>query len=177
MVGSGRDVNERNSTPDRPEHDRPEYDRPAPGRPGRDGAGTRIDDPVVSQRESADVAGVAEEEQVPGRTGDAIGGAMPRPRAEAARAATDAVGPGEVTETKRDIAPGGTIETALTPSGTESMVASQLLWDGSSATSRIDRSIAEAAADPDVDPATDPATDLDRGTDRGTASDAGSGSG
>ncbi|WP_214109597.1 CysS/YqeB C-terminal domain-containing protein [Acrocarpospora catenulata] len=40
-------------------------------------------------------------------------------------------------------APGGMIETALTPAGTPSMIASQLLWDGSSATSRIDELIAE----------------------------------
>ncbi|MFF3671866.1 hypothetical protein [Microtetraspora malaysiensis] len=45
---------------------------------------------------------------------------------------------------KHEIYPGGTIETALTPSGEPSMVASQLLWDGSSATSRVDRAIAEA---------------------------------
>ncbi|WP_433499387.1 hypothetical protein ACQP1K_03290 [Sphaerimonospora sp. CA-214678] len=170
-------MSERNSTPDRPERDRSEPGRPEHGRPGREDAGTRIDDPVVSQRESADVAGVAEQEQVPGRAGDAAGGAMPRPRAEAARAAADEVGPGEITESKRDIAPGGTIETALTPSGTESMVASQLLWDGSSATSRIDRSIAEAVADSDVDPATDPDESTGGGTGGGTASDAGSGSG
>ncbi|WP_433222004.1 hypothetical protein [Microtetraspora malaysiensis] len=48
---------------------------------------------------------------------------------------------------KHEIYPGGTIETALTPSGEPSMVASQLLWDGSSATSRVDQAIAEAISE------------------------------
>lgn len=101
-------------------------------------------EPVTTQREHDDVAGVAAETQDPGKAGDAHGGAMPRPRAENAREAAGAAGPEQIAEVKRDIAPGGTIETALTPSGEPSVVASQLLWDGSSATSRVDESIAEA---------------------------------
>lgn len=131
-AGSGPDVNERRSRGERPD---------------REDAAPRIDDPVVSQAESEDVAGVAAEEQVPGRTGDAMGGAMPRPRARSAREAAGAVGAEHITKAKHDIAPGGTIETGLTPSGTASMVASQLLWDGAAATSRIDMAIAEATAE------------------------------
>ncbi|MFG1860235.1 hypothetical protein [Microbispora bryophytorum] len=101
-------------------------------------------EPVTTQRESGDVAGVAAQTQDPGKAGDAQGGAMPRPRARNAREASAAAGPEEITEVKRDVAPGGTIETALTPSGEPSVVASQLLWDGSSATSRVDESIARA---------------------------------
>ncbi|MCC5578171.1 hypothetical protein IMZ11_21320 [Microtetraspora sp. AC03309] len=55
-----------------------------------------------------------------------------------------------------EVYPGGTIETGLTSSGEPSMVASQLLWDGSTATSRVDRAIAEAMraeADQDTDDA------------------------
>ncbi|MFC0864088.1 hypothetical protein ACFHYQ_17465 [Sphaerimonospora cavernae] len=156
-------MNEGSSKDDRRERDRSERGA-GHDRCEREDAGTRIEDPVVSQRESEDVAGVAAEEQVPGRTGDAIGGAMPRPRAEAAGAAADTVGPAEITEAKRDIAPGGTIETALTESGTESMVASQLLWDGSSATSRIDRSIAQAETEAETD-ADDEDSDSDTGSD------------
>lgn len=129
-AGSGPDVSERRSRRDR-----------------RDGP--RVDDPVVSQGQSEDVAGVAAEEQAPARTGDAMGGALPRPRAAAAREAAGAVGEPRITRVKRDIAPGGTIETGLTPSGTASMVASQLLWDGAAATSRIDLWIAEAAVKSD----------------------------
>ncbi|MEU8275421.1 hypothetical protein ACFYOK_26445 [Microbispora bryophytorum] len=101
-------------------------------------------EPVTTQREHGDVAGVAAQTQDPGKAGDAQGGAMPRPRARNAREAAAAAGPEEITESKRDVAPGGTIETALTPSGEPSVVASQLLWDGSSATSRVDESIARA---------------------------------
>ncbi|MEV7807075.1 hypothetical protein AB0O28_29425 [Microbispora sp. NPDC088329] len=107
-------------------------------------------EPVTTQRESGDVAGVAAETQDPGEAGDAHGGAMPSPRARNARQAAGAAGPEEIAEAKRDVAPGGTIETALTPSGEASVVASQLLWDGSSATSRVDESIAANA------PADDP---------------------
>ncbi|MEV0971338.1 hypothetical protein [Microtetraspora glauca] len=55
-----------------------------------------------------------------------------------------------------EVYPGGTIETGLTSSGEPSMVASQLLWDGSTATSRVDQAIAEAMraeADQDTDDA------------------------
>ncbi|MEV4460074.1 hypothetical protein [Microbispora sp. NPDC049633] len=93
---------------------------------------------------TGDVAGVAAQTQDPGKAGDAHGGGMPRPRVENARQAAEAAGPEEIDEVEQDVAPGGTIETALTPSGEPSVVASQLLWDGSSATSRIDESIAEA---------------------------------
>ncbi len=103
---------------------------------------------IVSDRDNAadrtgDVAGVAAQTQDPGKAGDAHGGGLPRPRADNARQAAEATGP-EIDEVEQDVAPGGTIETALTPSGEASVVASQLLWDGSSATSRIDESIAEA---------------------------------
>ncbi|WP_169951544.1 hypothetical protein [Microbispora sp. H11081] len=104
-------------------------------------------EPVTTQREHGDVAGVAAQTQDPGKAGDAQGGAMPRPRARNAREAGEAAGPEEIAEVKRDVAPGGTIETALTPSGEPSVVASQLLWDGSSATSRIDEVVAEAVAE------------------------------
>jgi len=90
------------------------------------------------------VAGVAAETRDPGKAGDAHGGALPRPRADSAEEAARATRPEGTAEAGRDIAPGGTIETALTSSGEASMVASQLLWDGSSATSRIDEVIAEA---------------------------------
>ncbi|WP_405088354.1 hypothetical protein [Microbispora sp. NBC_01389] len=101
-----------------------------------------VNEPVTTQREHDDTAGVATQTQDPGKAGDAQGGGLPSPRAGNAREAARAAGHEEITEVKRDVAPGGTIETALTPSGEASMVASQLLWDGSSATSRIDRSIA-----------------------------------
>lgn len=101
-------------------------------------------EPVTTQREHGDVAGAAAETQDPGKAGDAHGGALPHPRARNAKEAAAAAGPEEISEAKRDIAPGGTIETALTPSGEPSVVASQLLWDGSSATSRVDEVIAEA---------------------------------
>ncbi|GGO17562.1 hypothetical protein GCM10010116_35510 [Microbispora rosea subsp. aerata] len=108
-------------------------------------------EPVTTQREHDDVHGVAAETQDPGKAGDAHGGAMPRPRAVNAGQAAEVAGPEEITKVKRDVAPGGTIETALTRSGEPSMVASQLLWDGSSATSRIDESIAEAIGEAEHD--------------------------
>ncbi|MGI5485457.1 hypothetical protein [Microtetraspora malaysiensis] len=84
----------------------------------------------------------------------------PEPGSEEAR---NARGASRRTERapEHEIYPGGTIETALTPSGEPSMVASQLLWDGSSATSRVDQAIAEAIskhadeADDDAGPAPD----------------------
>ncbi|MEW9530452.1 hypothetical protein [Microbispora sp. NPDC049125] len=106
-----------------------------------------VDEPVTTQGERGDTAGTAAQSQAPEYAHDATGPAVPPPRAENARDAAGAAGEDTITEAKQDIAPGGTIETALTPSGTASMVASQLLWDGSSATSRIDESIAAALPD------------------------------
>ncbi|MBO4275537.1 hypothetical protein [Microbispora triticiradicis] len=110
-----------------------------------------VNEPVTTQREQGDTAGVATQTQDPGKAGDAQGGGLPSPRAGNAREAARAAGHEAITEVKRDVAPGGTIETALTPSGEASMVASQLLWDGSSATSRIDQSIAETGVDTGTD--------------------------
>ncbi|WP_182878021.1 hypothetical protein [Microbispora sp. H10670] len=110
-----------------------------------------VNEPVTTQREQGDTAGVATQTQDPGKAGDAQGGGLPAPRAGNAREAARAAGHEEITEVKRDVAPGGTIETALTPSGEASMVASQLLWDGSSATSRIDQAIAETGVDTGTD--------------------------
>ncbi|WP_444978695.1 CysS/YqeB C-terminal domain-containing protein, partial [Acrocarpospora phusangensis] len=76
----------------------------------------------------------------PERQHKAAGPALASSRAETARAATEASGD---TAPIDPTAPGGMIETALTPAGTPSMVASQLLWDGSSATNRIDQVIAD----------------------------------
>ena len=50
-------------------------------------------EPVTTQREHGDVAGVAAQTQDPGKAGDAQGGAMPRPRARNAREAAAAAGP------------------------------------------------------------------------------------
>ncbi|WP_111697367.1 hypothetical protein [Microbispora triticiradicis] len=110
-----------------------------------------VNEPVTTQREQGDTAGVATQTQDPGKAGDAQGGGLPSPRAGNAREAARAAGHEKITEVKRDVAPGGTIETALTPSGEASMVASQLLWDGSSATSRIDQTIAETGVDTGTD--------------------------
>ncbi|MEZ0071417.1 hypothetical protein [Planotetraspora sp. GP83] len=129
---------------------------------GRGSERPRISDPATTQRGSDDDprTGTARQTQAPEHAGDATGSAMPPPLAENARAATEATDDAVRHEVKQDIAPGGTIETALTPSGTASMVASQLLWDGSSATSRIDQSIAQA--DPEARVAADPVTDAER---------------
>ncbi|KAA9376493.1 hypothetical protein F5972_24110 [Microbispora cellulosiformans] len=110
-----------------------------------------VNEPVTTQREHDDTAGVATQTQDPGKAGDAQGGGLPSPRAGNAREAARAAGHEQITEVKRDVAPGGTIETALTPSGEASMVASQLLWDGSSAASRIDQSIAETGVETGTD--------------------------
>ncbi|MCT9931919.1 hypothetical protein N5079_17070 [Planotetraspora sp. A-T 1434] len=130
---------------------------------GRGSERPRISDPATSQRGSDDDprTGTAKQTQAPEHAGDATGSAMPQPLAENAREATDATDDAARHEVKQDIAPGGTIETGLTPSGTASMVASQLLWDGSSATSRIDQSIARA--NPEARVAADPTTEADRG--------------
>ncbi|GAA1013438.1 hypothetical protein Aple_054260 [Acrocarpospora pleiomorpha] len=74
----------------------------------------------------------------PERSHKAAGPALTPSQAENARAANEAI-----TAAEDPTAPGGMIETALTAAGTPSMVASQLLWDGSSATSRIDQVIAD----------------------------------
>jgi hypothetical protein len=131
-LGSGRSVSERRSDKDRL-------------RGETEGV---VDEPVTTQVERGDdVAGTAVANQAPEHAGDAHGSAMPPPLVDNAREAAKAVGEDAITRGKADVAPGGTIETALTPSGTASMVASQLLWDGSSATSRIDESIAAAEAE------------------------------
>ncbi|MEO3853685.1 hypothetical protein ABGB08_02180 [Acrocarpospora sp. B8E8] len=74
----------------------------------------------------------------PERSHKAAGPALTPSQAENARAANETI-----TAAEDPTAPGGMIETALTAAGTPSMVASQLLWDGSSATSRIDQVIAD----------------------------------
>ncbi|GAA0438261.1 hypothetical protein Acor_62390 [Acrocarpospora corrugata] len=74
----------------------------------------------------------------PERSHEGAGPALKPQHAEAARVANEASG-----VVDDPTAPGGMIETALTRAGTPSMVASQLLWDGSSATSRIDQVIAD----------------------------------
>ncbi|MBP2706482.1 hypothetical protein JOL79_21985 [Microbispora sp. RL4-1S] len=114
-----------------------------------------VDEPAITQGDPGDTAGTTTEDQAPGHTQDATDPPLPPPRSETARSAGRVVGEDEIVESRRDIAPGGTIETALTPSGTASMVASQLLWDGSSATSRIDESIAAAMADDEDAPEED----------------------
>ncbi|WP_204056357.1 hypothetical protein [Microbispora corallina] len=116
-----------------------------------------VDEPVTTQKEWPHDAETAEQSQPGGHAATAPG--MPPPRAENARQAAGAAGEEAVTEVKRDVAPGGTIETALTESGTASMVASQLLWDGSSATSRIDAVIAGAQNDARDDAADDAGED------------------
>ena len=99
---------------------------------------------IVSDRDKAadrtgEVAGVAAQTQDPGKAGDAHGGGLPRPLAENAKQAAEATD-AKSTDTKSTDAE----EAHAEETGETSAVASQLLWDGSSATSRIDEVIAEA---------------------------------
>ncbi|MFF4777110.1 hypothetical protein ACFY05_30045 [Microtetraspora fusca] len=87
----------------------------------------------------------------PGRPERAVRASGPPLTPERARSAHDASQQAERAPEHHEIYPGGTIETALTPSGEPSMVASQLLWDGSIATSRLDQAIAEAIREHDED--------------------------
>ncbi|WP_067179968.1 hypothetical protein [Microtetraspora niveoalba] len=97
------------------------------------------------RREAPPASGSAQAQAVPpGRPERAMRASGPPLAPERVRNADDA-SRRTAHASEPDIHPGGTIETALTPSGEPSMVASQLLWDGSSATSRIDQAIAEAA--------------------------------
>ena len=94
---------------------------------------------IVSDRDKAadrtgEVAGVAAQTQDPGKAGDAHGGGLPRPLAENAKQAAEST---DVESTDAE-------EADAEETGETSAVASQLLWDGSSATSRIDEVIAEA---------------------------------